>query len=1010
MLTRPLRHQAGILLLMLAGALSAQVPESILAARFRIVRQTDSSTQEPGGAAFLVRVAFPKAPPAGTSVRLRNPEGATNSLRRSGDGTFEISFEVADLTPLTRFPDGAYSIEVSGGTEESSTIFPVITGEPPSPVLIANFDALQSWPNPTPEVSWEVIPGVSTDDQFGFSISSLDGSYLFETRLAAFNGAFAVTGTFCPTQLPLAVPLRGELAYYRISTSRINGGGTTLGIAGGFVVNFPLTCAIAAPRFTEQPQSQLGNLGGTVVLDATASGYGNQSYQFQLKRNGTVLGGVYPEVSFGGSTHVTYRIPIERLSDAGSYTIEVKYADQIVSSDPAVIVVPPRLKLADFAGSGVYGVVDGPAALAQFENPMSLAVDATGNLVVADQLAFSIRSVSTTGFVSTIAGTPERRGAADGPGAAARFSDPAAVAIDPSGHVYVADSGNGTIRRISPAGAVTTLAGLAGSYGTADGAGSKARFQNPNGVAVDTAGNVYVSDTGNHTIRRITPDGMVSTLAGLAGAPGSTDGSGPEARFRFPLRSKFEAGYLYVGDQNGLRRVSPSGLVTTVPGAAADASSTTSVQDVAIDAGGTIYTVTPSGIRRLVAGVSTTVATGEYSGIAIDAVGNVYVTESRRYRVHRGQMTGGSSEPGITVITSPRSQIVAAGESVLLQVQASGPGVHYQWKANGEPIPGATTSVLLAHGTGLAGQIAYSVEIGNGVGFASPAAAPAQIVFSTTSDPGRIGNLSIRSTAGTAAQTLIAGIVLGGGTPGAGRPFLIRGVGPTLESFGVFRALADPVITLNGASGATLSFNDDWGGGRTLADAFAAAGAFPLPSASRDAAISVTLVNGAYTVGVSGKNGAAGVGLAEIYELPVTLVPGNRPRIVNLSARTQVGAGGNVLIAGFTVAGSTSKTLLIRGVGPTLASFGVTGALSDPRLQVFKGSVLVASSDNWRSGADADMGAVAAQAAQQAGAFPLGSAADAALVATLPPGSYTVQVSGVGGATGVALVEIYEVP
>src|SRR2546428_297097 len=145
------------------------------------------------------------------------------------------------------------------------------------------------------------------------------------------------------------------------------------------------------------------------------------------------------------------------------------------------------------------------------------------------------QSVYTPYTFTTLAGQAGSGGSADGTGSAARFSCPTGVATDSSGNVYVADSSNYTIRKITPAGVVTTLAGLAGSYGSADGTGSAARFEVPFGVATDSSGNVYVADGGNNTIRKITPAGVVTTLAGLAGITGSDDGTGSAARFNAPF-------------------------------------------------------------------------------------------------------------------------------------------------------------------------------------------------------------------------------------------------------------------------------------------------------------------------------------------------------------------------------------------------------------------------------------------------------------------------------------------
>ena len=178
--------------------------------------------------------------------------------------------------------------------------------------------------------------------------------------------------------------------------------------------------------------------------------------------------------------------------------------------------------------------------------------------------------------MSTLAGMAGFPGSADGTGAAARFDYPNGVAVDGSGNVYVADTGNNTIRKITPAGVVSTLAGTAGGPtvppGSADGTGAAARFFEPYGVAVDVRGNVYVADTYNNTIRKVTPAGVVSTLAGTAGTSGSDDGTGAAARFNFPQGVAVDgSGNVYVADRdnNAIRKVSPAGVVSTpvgVPG------------------------------------------------------------------------------------------------------------------------------------------------------------------------------------------------------------------------------------------------------------------------------------------------------------------------------------------------------------------------------------------------------------------------------------------------------------
>ena len=202
------------------------------------------------------------------------------------------------------------------------------------------------------------------------------------------------------------------------------------------------------------------------------------------------------------------------------------------------------------AGNAIPGSADGAGAAASFNNPYGVAVDTAGNVYVADTSNHTIRKTSPAGVVTTLAGTANSPGPNDGTGANARFNFPSGVAVDTAGNVYVAD-GNHTVRKISSVGVVTTLAGTAGSPGPADGTGANARFSLPSGVAVDTAGNVYVADLNNHTIRKISPAGAVSTLAGSPGNSGPNDGTGAVARFNFPSGVAVDtAGNVYVADFN----------------------------------------------------------------------------------------------------------------------------------------------------------------------------------------------------------------------------------------------------------------------------------------------------------------------------------------------------------------------------------------------------------------------------------------------------------------------------
>lgn len=222
------------------------------------------------------------------------------------------------------------------------------------------------------------------------------------------------------------------------------------------------------------------------------------------------------------------------------------------------------------AGSaGNAGSTDGNAQNALFNQPGGIAVDNAGNLYVADTQNDTIRKVTAAGAVSTLAGSPGQSGQADGSAGNARFNQPWGVVLDAAGNLYVADTGNDTVRKISPAGVVTTLAGTAGNVGSQDGSGSSASFNLPQGIAIDSAANLYVADTGNNTIRKLTQAGVVSTLAGTAGNSGSSDGSGQRASFNQPNGIVVDSsGNVRITDSANqlLRSASASGVVSTLAG------------------------------------------------------------------------------------------------------------------------------------------------------------------------------------------------------------------------------------------------------------------------------------------------------------------------------------------------------------------------------------------------------------------------------------------------------------
>lgn len=202
------------------------------------------------------------------------------------------------------------------------------------------------------------------------------------------------------------------------------------------------------------------------------------------------------------------------------------------------------------------GSMDGVGGTARFYHPTDVTVDGTGNLYITDLGNNTIRKITSEAEVTTLAGSVTNSGSTNGAGSNARFDDPYSIAMDSAGNIYVADQSNDTIRKVTPAGFVSTIAGLAGSSGSANGTNGVARFYYPSGVALDANNNLYVSDGGNSTIRKITPVGtnwVVSTIAGSAGHSGSADGTGSAARFYMPYGLAVDsAGNIYVADSYSL--------------------------------------------------------------------------------------------------------------------------------------------------------------------------------------------------------------------------------------------------------------------------------------------------------------------------------------------------------------------------------------------------------------------------------------------------------------------------
>jgi hypothetical protein len=296
----------------------------------------------------------------------------------------------------------------------------------------------------------------------------------------------------------------------------------------------------------------------------------------------------------------------------------------------------------------------------------------------------------------------------------------------------------------------------------------------------------------------------------------------------------------------------------------------------------------------------------------------------------------------------------------------------------------------------------------NNTAFAGP-------ITVTQGGSSRLTNLSTRSLVQTGDNVMIGGFIIGGSTP---TTVLVRAIGPSLAALVVPGALADPVLRLF-AGQTAIAQNDDWqnqsdptcgNSGHTCGGPAEITAAGLAPTASLEAALHITLPPGPYTAIVSGFGGATGVGLVEVFEVDAD----SPSRLVNISTRSRVELGDNVMIAGLIIGGSTPKTVLVRAIGPSLAALGVPGALADPVLRLFAGQTAIAENDDWQNQSDPTCGNSGHTCGTPADITATGLAPsaslEAAILITLPPGPYTAIVSGFGGATGVGLVEVFEVP
>jgi outer membrane protein assembly factor BamB/subtilisin family serine protease len=429
---------------------------------------------------------------------------------------------------------------------------------------------------------------------------------------------------------------------------------------------------------------------------------------------------------------------------------------------------------------------------------------------------------------------------------------------------------------------------------------------------------------------------------------------------------------------------------------------------------GMVHVVDPDGSRQRV------IATGaELRSSPLLHNGRLYIAsfDHRMYVIDVGRATSSSAWPmhrqnvrrtgrfvtqALTLGVQPQPQVAAAGSSVTFSAGAVGqPPFTYQWRRNGTAIAGATSSTYTLDSLVLSDAATYSVTVSDITGSVTSNPATLAISSPTPNSDSRLYAISCRAVVGTGGDVLIPGIVIAGSGQ---RQVVVRAVGPSIS--GVSGTLARPQLKLYEVGVANpIAENIGWSSGTAantaaLQSAFTATNLPQLPMGSADCALLATMDAGkAYTAVISGVGETTGVALVEVYELGTSSA-----RMSAISCRAQVGTGGNVLIPGIIILGTNPKQVIIRAAAPQ----GVSGSLAKPQLVLHGGAGKLAENTGWSTAANATE-VVAATTACGLAPFAPGSA-DCAILVTLPPGGYTALVSGINSTTGVALIEVYEVP
>lgn len=496
-------------------------------------------------------------------------------------------------------------------------------------IILANIiscgkDTQNNTPSPSTPTAAPTITNFSPASGIAGDVVVITGTNFSSSgsgNIVKFNGVIATVTNVSATQLTVMVPVGATT------------GNITLTVNNQTVIsNLPFI--IWAPPIITSFSPSNGRPNDQVIITGT-------NFSINASNNIVKFNGSIATITNASLTQLTVKVP----PSATSGPISVTSNGQTVISASTFTVFESQVTT--FAGSGIAGFQDGTGILAMFSHPEGIAKDAAGNLYVADEYNRAIRKITPSGIVSTITTISNSS------------SVPTGIAVDLQGNIYVADRNINLIWKISPSGVVNNLAG-AGLQGYMDGQGAAAKFNLPTDVAVDASGNVFVADVGNRRIRKITPSGMVSTFAGSDTAQ-TYDGIGVNCTFISPRGIAIDAaGNLYVSDYEKIRKITPGAVVTTIAGSSGAGYMDGPVfsakffnpKGLTIDASGNILIAEKTRIRKITTDgfVITIAGTGNYGfadgpgssaqfdaadGIVVDPSGNVFIADNSNNRIRK---------------------------------------------------------------------------------------------------------------------------------------------------------------------------------------------------------------------------------------------------------------------------------------------------------------------------------------------------------------------------------------